>query len=116
MLKVVDGAEFVVAKKTTAATKLAENDEVLTVRILGENNTLVMCSAKDMFLRIDCAQIPQKKKTAVGVRGMKLAAGDELKQVFVLGENENEEVEVKGKKISLNRLHIGNRDTKGVKK
>ena len=47
---------------------------------------------------------------------MKLAAGDELKQVFVLGENENEEVEVKGKKISLNRLHIGNRDTKGVKK
>jgi DNA gyrase subunit A len=31
-------------------------------------------------------------------------------------EGENPEVEVKGKKISLNRLHIGNRDTKGVKK
>ena len=37
-----------------------------------------MASAKDMFLRIDCGQIPQKKKMAVGVRGMKLGAGDEL--------------------------------------
>lgn len=116
MIKVVDGAEFVVSKRTTAATKLAENDEVLAVQILGENNTLVMCSGKDMFLRIDCAQIPQKKKTAVGVRGMRLSADDLLKQVFVLGENANEEVEVKGKKIALGRLHIGNRDTKGVKK
>jgi DNA gyrase subunit A len=116
MLKVVDGAEFVVAKKTTAATKLGEDDEVLRVRILGENDTLVMRSKKDMFLRIGCDQVPQKKKTAVGVRGMRLAEGDELKAIYVLGEGENREIEHKGKKISLNRLRVGNRDTKGVKK
>ena len=116
MLKVVDGAEFVVAKKTTAATKLADGDEVLTVRALDGDETLVMCSHKDMFLRIDCEQIPQKKKSAVGVRGMKLAAGDTLKHIYVLHEGENAEVEVKGKMIALNRLHIGNRDTKGVRK
>ncbi|MDD6290222.1 MAG: DNA topoisomerase 4 subunit A [Lachnospiraceae bacterium] len=116
MLKVVDGAEFVVSKKTTAATKLGEEDEILTVRILEENDTLVMCSKKDLFLRIDCAQIPQKKKTAVGVRGMRLSTDDELKNVYVLHDGENAEVEVKGRKIALNRLHIGNRDTKGVKK
>ena len=74
MIKVVDGMEFVVAKKTTAATKLGEEDEVLTVCPLEENDTLVMATRKDMFLRIDCAQIPQKKKGAVGVRGMKQAA------------------------------------------
>jgi DNA gyrase subunit A len=116
MLKVVDGAEFVVAKKTTAATKLADGDEVLIVRALEGDETLVMCSHKDMFLRIDCEQIPQKKKSAVGVRGMKLAAGDTLKHIYVLHEGENAEVEVKGKMIALNRLHIGNRDTKGVRK
>ena len=116
MLKVVDGAEFVVAKKTTAATKLADGDEVLTVRALEGDETLVMCSHKDMFLRIDCEQIPQKKKSAVGVRGMKLAAGDTLKNIYVLHEGENADVEVKGKMIALNRLHIGNRDTKGVRK
>ena len=116
MIKVVDGMEFVVAKKTTAATKLGEEDEVLTVCPLEENDTLVMATKKDMFLRIDCAQIPQKKKGAVGVRGMKLAAGDELKSIHVLHEGEEKEVEVKGKLVALHRLHVGNRDTKGVKK
>ena len=116
MIKVVDGMEFVVAKKTTAATKLGEEDEVLMVCPLEENDTLVMATKKDMFLRIDCAQIPQKKKGAVGVRGMKLAAGDELKSIHVLHEGEEKEVEVKGKPVALHRLHVGNRDTKGVKK
>ena len=116
MIKVVDGMEFVVAKKTTAATKLGDEDEVLTVCPLEENDTLVMATKKDMFLRIDCAQIPQKKKGAVGVRGMKLAAGDELKSIHVLHEGEEKEVMVKDKEIALNRLHIGNRATKGVKK
>ena len=116
MIKVVDGMEFVVAKKTTAATKLGEEDEVLTVCPLEENDTLVMATKKDMFLRIDCAQIPKKKKGAVGVRGMKLAAGDELKSIHVLHEGEEKEVEVKGKPVALHRLHVGNRDTKGVKK
>ena len=116
MIEVVDGMEFVVAKKTTAATKLGEEDEVLTVCPLEENDTLVMATRKDMFLRIDCAQIPQKKKGAVGVRGMKLAAGDELKSIHVLHEGEEKEVEVKGKPVALHRLHVGNRDTKGVKK
>ena len=116
MVKLVDGSEFVVGKKTTAATKLADGDEVLTVRTLKGNETMVMRSGKEVFLRIECATIPEKKKTAIGVRGMKLDKNDELKEIYVLGDGENETIEVKGKEVSLNRLHIGNRDTKGVKK
>ncbi len=116
MIKLVDGAEFVVGKKTTAATKLADGDEVLVVRAIKGNETMVMRSAKECFLRIECASVPEKKKSAVGVRGMKLDKNDELKNIYVLGDGENEMVEVKGKEFALNRLHIGNRDTKGVKK
>ena len=116
MLKVVDGAEFVVGKKTTAATKLAEGDEVLVIRPLQENDTMVMRSGKEMFLRIECALIPEKKKSALGVRGMKLDAGDELKAIYVLGDGENEVIEVKGKELALHRLRVGSRDTKGVKR
>ncbi len=116
MIKIVDGAEFVVGKKTTAATKLSEGDEVLLVRELKGNETMVMRSEKEVFLRIECATIPEKKKSAVGVRGMKLDKNDELKAIYVLGEGENQTLEVKGKELSLNRLHIGNRDTKGVKR
>ncbi len=116
MLKMVDGGEFDVAKRTTAATKLAEDDEVLSVFVLQPEDTLVMQSEKDVFLRIDAATIPEKKKGAVGVRGMKLEKGDSLCAIHVIRPGENETVKVKGKNIALNRLHIGNRDTKGVKK
>ena len=47
---------------------------------------------------------------------MKLAAGDELTNIYALGEAEPPVVMVKDKEIALNRLHIGNRATKGVKK
>ena len=116
MLKVVEGSEFGVSKKTTAATKLSENDALLAVAILCGNETMVMRSKKDMFLRIDCATIPEKRKMAVGVRGMKFNPADELHEIYLLKENESREIEVKGKTIALNRLHVGNRDTKGVKK
>ena len=116
MLKVVDGAEFDVAKRTTAATKLADGDEVLLVTPLLENQTLVMQSEKDFFLRIDASVIPEKKKGAVGVRGMKLGAGDALAAIYPIIEGESVSVEVKGKEVALNRLHVGNRDTKGTKK
>ena len=38
---------------------------------------MVMRSKKEMFLRIDCGTIPEKKKAAVGVRGMRLDSEDE---------------------------------------
>jgi DNA gyrase subunit A len=116
MVKVVEGSEFEVGKKSTAATKLADGDELLAVRTIRGNETLVMRSGKDAFLRIECSAIPEKKKSAIGVRGMKLDKGEELKEIYVLADGENHVVEVKGKEFSLNRLHIGNRDTKGVKK
>ena len=116
MLKQVDGKEFDVAKRTTAATKLADDDAVIFVAPVEENMTIVMQSAKDMFLRIAADTFPEKKKGAIGVCGMKLAAGDELTNIYALGEEEPPVVMVKDKEIALNRLHIGNRATKGVKK
>jgi DNA gyrase subunit A len=116
MLKIVDGNEFIVGKKTTAATKLSDGDEVLLVCRAESTDTIVMRSKKEVFLRISCEQIPEKKKGAVGVRGMKLDKDDELSDIYYLKDGDNENVEVRGKEIALNRLHIGNRDTKGVKR
>lgn len=116
MIKVVEGTEFDVSRKVIAATKLADGDSLVCVSIIKPGDTVVMQSAKDMFLRIEGDTIPEKKKTAVGVRGMKLAKGDELTNIYVLSEGENRDVKVKDKNISISRLHIASRDTKGVKK
>jgi DNA gyrase subunit A len=116
MIKLVDGSEFIVGKKTTASTKLGDGDELLLVHEVKAGATIVMRSKKDVFLRISCDQIPEKKKGAVGVRGMRLDKEDELSDIYYLEDGDNEAVEVKGKEIALNRLHIGSRDTKGVKR
>ena len=116
MLKVVDGSEFDVAKRTTAATKLNEGDELIFVQALTLEETLVMQSEKDFFLRIDISSIPEKKKGAVGVRGMKLGAGDALTAIYLLNAEDSVNVEVKGKEVALNRLPTAGRDTKGTKR
>ena len=116
MLKVVDGSEFDVAKRTTAATKLNEGDELIFVQALTLEETLVMQSEKDFFLRIDISSIPEKKKGAVGVRGMKLGAGDALAAIYLLNAEDVVNIEVKGKEVALNRLRTAGRDTKGTKR
>ena len=115
MIKQVDGAEFDVAKKTIAATKLKDTDKLLAVRCMEENETCVFVTQQGMCLRIPIRDIPQQKKTAVGVRGIKLNAGD-LVEAFYYPDQENEKVIIyKEKEVHLDRLKIGNRDTKGTK-
>ena len=116
MLKVVNGSEFDVAKRTTAATKLTDGDEVLLVHVVAGDETIVMQSEKDMFLRIEENTVPEKKKGAVGVRGMRLAEGDSLSHIYLLAADASQTIELKGKEVALNRIRVANRDTKGVKK
>ncbi len=116
MLKQVDAAEFDVAKRTIAATKLGEGDRLLLVQPLGEHETVVLQTQKGMFLRFPAEDVPEKKKGAVGVRGMKLSPEDVVEAAYLLGENQEQTVAFKEKEIALHRLRIGNRDTKGVKK
>ena len=116
MCKVVDGSEFDVAKRTIAATKLTEGDMLLTVRVLEGEESLILRSDKEYFLRLEASEIPQKKKGAVGVRGMRLAAREQMQEIYVLPPDGEEVVTVKEKEVALHRLHIGKRDTRGVKK
>ena len=76
-----------------------------------------MESAKSVFLRISIDSVPEKKKMAIGVRGMRLSVGDELTAIYYLGADDAQAQFGGGdKQVALNRLHICNRDTKGVKR
>ena len=115
MLKVVDGGEFDVAKRTVAATKLQEGDEVVNVEIWKDQKHIVLQTAEGYFLKFPVEEIPEKKKGAVGVRGMKLGAKDFVENVYyVLGAGETV-IEYKDKKMELSKLRVGSRDTQGTK-
>ena len=81
MIKRVDGSEFQVAKRTIAATKLQDGDRLLSVCVVNENQNIVMQTKGGYFLRFPAGEVPEKKKGAVGVRGMKLQKKDELEQI-----------------------------------
>lgn len=115
MLKVVDGGEFDVAKRTVAATKLLPEDEVVSVSILKEQRNIVLQSAQGYFLRFSLEEIPEKKKGAVGVRGMKLGAEDYVEAIYYTQNAVEQTIEYKGKMMELNKLKLGKRDSKGVK-
>jgi DNA gyrase subunit A len=116
MCKVVSGSEFDVSKKTTAATKLQENDKILYLAVAEPESTMVLQSQKNYFLRFATEDIPEKKKGAVGVRGMRMTDGELLTAVWQLTGEEEQIIMIKEKAVHLNRLRIANRDTRGVKK
>ena len=116
MCKLVAGSEFDVSKRTTAATKLQEGDKILYLAVAEPETTLVLQSQKNYFLRFATEDIPEKKKGAVGVRGMRLGAGELLTDVWQLNNEKEEIIMIKEKAVHLNRLRIANRDTRGVKK
>ena len=76
---------------------------------------LVLQTENGVFLRFPLKEIPEKKKTAVGVRGIKLNTDDCVSNVYLLDVGDNDVVEYKGKKVELRKLKTGRRDTKGVK-
>ena len=118
MLKQVDGGEFDVSKRTTVATKLNEGATVLMIQPVtgAEGETIVMGTEKGMYLRFAAEDVPEKKKGAVGVRGMKIEPKDKLDAIYLLEAEKEKNIEVRGKEIALHRLRVANRDGKGVKK
>ncbi len=115
MLKVVDGGEFDVTKRTVAATKLSDGDEVVSVAIYKEQRNIILQSAEGYFLRFSIEEIPEKKKSAVGVRGMKLGAKDSLAAVYYTQNSVEQTIEYGDRQLELNKLKLGKRDSKGVK-
>ncbi len=160
MMKLVDGSEFQVIKRTISATKLGEGDLVAAVQVAGlfnpgfeeptenlalsggsddfyegEDEQLVMdFTIEDMdirpdrteqwvvlqtengvFLRFRLDEIPEKKKGAVGVRGIKLAKDDSVAHVYLMGPGDKPVVFYKEKEIELRKIKAAKRDTKGIK-
>ena len=115
MMKLVDGGEFDVSKRTVAATKLLEGDSVVSVMSVLEQRNIILQTKEGFFLRFPIEEIPEKKKGAVGVRGMKLGAKDSVERVYYTQNAVETVIEYKDKKVILNNLKAAKRDTKGTK-
>ena len=115
MIKKVDGSEFQVSKRTIAATKLQEEDEVVSIQALRDGQNVVLQTENGYFLRFPAEEVAEKKKTAIGVRGIKLQKNDALESVYLFEEGTEMKVPYKEKEVTLNRLKLAKRDGTGTK-
>ena len=115
MVKRVDGSEFLVGKRTIAATKLADGDELLSVHIINAKQSVVMQTQGGYFLRFHGSEISEMKKTASGVRGIKLQKNDVVENVYLFEEGKESRVIYKEKELTLNRLKQSSRGSGGTK-
>ncbi len=183
MMKMVDASEFDVSKKTVAATKLMENDVVVSIELIesdaDENNIdmfddyamggqdymdmnddgmqmdmfddfgesggdivismpadddimsqdngisessneskktfmteklVVLRTSNNLFLRFALKEVPEKKKGAIGVRGLKLGKEDTITNVYIMDAGDSIIVEVLGNEYDLRKLTTKKRD------
>ena len=115
MCKLVAGEEFDVAKRTIASTKLTNEDRLIFVGKADEMEQVVLQSSSGCFLRFLKQEISVMKKTAVGVRGMKLAQGDVLEHAYLLESHQEYTITYHEKPFVLNKIRLAKRDTKGIR-
>ena len=115
MIKKVQGNEFQVAKRTIAATKLQEDDELISVQVITDDQHVVLQTKDGYFLRFSAQEVAEKKKAAVGVRGIKLRKNDELEQVYLFYEGTECKISYGDRELTLNRLKVAKRDGTGTK-
>jgi len=113
LVKQVPAEEFETNNRTVAATKLQDGDGLVSVQIVEQQTEVVLQTSGDVFLRFALDEISEMKKNSRGVRGIKLAAGEELERLYLLSEEPV--IMYKKKEVHLNRLKIGKRDGKGSK-
>lgn len=115
MLKKVDGSEFQVAKRTIAATKLQDDDAVVSIQIVNDSQNVVLMTENEYVLRFAAEEVAEKKKGAVGVRGIRLQKKDAVEKVVLFEEGTEAKVMFHEKEITLNRLKLARRDGIGTK-
>ena len=115
MVKKVEGSEFQVSKRTIAATKLQAEDRLVSVQVITDNQQIVLQSKDGFFLRFPAEEVSEKKKGAVGVRGIKLRKNDEVEHAYLFEEGTEVKVKYKEKEVTLNRLKVAKRDGTGTK-
>lgn len=119
MLKIMDGKELKAAKRTVASTKLANEDELIRIIPVSVDPKLedkvVLQTKGGIFLKFLLSEVPEKKKAAIGVKGIKLTKDDVISEVYVMEAQQISSIMYKKKKLEFNKLKLSKRDSKGSK-
>ena len=79
------------------------------------NKMIVIQTRDGVFLRFRLSEVPEKKKGAVGVRGISLGKDDEIEKIYILGFGDRTTVQYRSREVELMKLKLAKRGLKGTK-
>ena len=116
MVKIVEGTEFDTSRRTAAATKLGENDRVVTVADIDGYDSVVLQSAEGYFLKFPLTEVSEMKKNAVGTHGIKLADGDRVEAAMLVRKGRECTIPYRDGEVSLSKLRSAKRGGRGTRR
>ena len=86
--KLTDGDELIGIYETDARTEVLSkfnyDGTVGEEEVVSSDQNIILQTANGVFLKFPLTDVPQKKKNAVGVRGIKLGSDDYIEDVYIL--------------------------------
>jgi len=117
MVKLVDGSEFDVVKRTIAATKLSsEEDRLILAEVCQEQEYVVLQTKNGVFLRFLTSEVPEKKKQPLVCVVSVWQRTTRYSMRIWMASRMDYTITYHDKEISLTaKIKLAKRDTKGTK-
>ena len=115
LCKIVSGGEFDVSRRMIASTKLNDGDTIVNVGIVKDTKNIVLVSTDGFFIRFPLEELSELKKTAAGVRGMKLSDSADVEAVYYENIDSEPNFTFRDKQIEYSKIKLSKRDGKGTK-
>ena len=116
LVKTVSGGEFETRMKTMNATKLAEGDSLVFAGVITDQKYAVLMTANGYLLKFPLDQIPEMKKAAAGVLGIKLSKEDYVERAVLAKDKEPAPLVHRDTEIDLDKVRAGARNGRGSKR
>ena len=105
------GEDFETAQDEAGRPK----EPVIEKKPFSTNKMAVLQSKDGVFLRLRLSEVPEKKKTAIGVRGIRLGPEDRIEKVYITGFGDKTFILYHDREVELMKIKLAKRDTKGTK-
>jgi len=109
-----EGAEEGTSPDEEPTSTDAQSDSAAAAKPV-TNKMIVIQTKEGVFLRFRLSEVPEKKKGAVGVRGINLGKDDAVDKIYILGFGEKTTIHYRSKDVELMKLKLAKRGLKGTK-
>ena len=116
LIKQIDGKELSTNNRQVVATKLGEDDKVLSVRLVSVDSgyeEVILVSDGGYIVKFPLIAVNLYKKTSKGEKAMRLLEGEKLVAMYLLSDGDI--VKIHGKPVNLLKLKLSNRNDRGTK-